>query len=394
MSADGEMEFDIIIVGAGLVGAAFARSLKGSGLKLALIENQVPQQPPNDGSWDSRIYAISPGNVKFLSQLAIWQTLDANRVAPVYDMHIRGDAASAQLDFSAYEAGMPELAFILESRLLQQSLWQALAEQENLRIFCPANCESLEINEDFATLQLQDGTSLKANLIVAADGANSWVRTQAGIEAKPKPYQQMGVVANFATEKHHGNIARQWFRPDGVLAWLPLPENQISIVWSTRDESAQAMMVLPEGEFCNAVREAGNSALGSMQLVTPPAAFPLRLLRLDSLVKPRIALIGDAAHNVHPLAGQGVNLGFHDAQKLAEVLLDRGPQHDCGNYQLLRRYDRVRKEDILAMQLVTDGLQKLFNNESDLLRQVRNVGLKLTNKQGWIKNQLVRHALN
>ncbi|TCV84690.1 UbiH/UbiF family hydroxylase [Sulfurirhabdus autotrophica] len=394
MNVDGEMEFDIIIVGAGLVGAAFARSLKGSGLKLALIENQVSQQPPKEGSWDSRIYAISPGNVKFLSRLAIWQTLDANRVAPVYDMHIRGDAASAQLDFSAYEAGMPELAFILESRLLQHALWQALAEQENLRIFCPANCESLEINEDFATLQLQDGTSLKANLIVAADGANSWVRSQAGIEANPKPYQQMGVVANFATEKHHGNIARQWFRHDGVLAWLPLPENQISIVWSTWDESAQALMALPEGEFCNAVREAGNSALGNMQLVTPPAAFPLRLLRLDSLVKPRIALIGDAAHNVHPLAGQGVNLGFHDAQKLAEVLIDRGPQHDCGNYQLLRRYDRARKEDILAMQLVTDGLQKLFNNESDLLRQVRNVGLKLTNKQGWIKNQLMRHALS
>lgn len=388
-----ELDFDIIIVGAGLVGAAFARSMQNSGLKLALIENSIPKQPPQDESWDSRIYAISPSNAAFLSELGIWQKLDEARVAPVYEMNIRGDDASAQLDFSAYEAGLPELAFILESRLLQYELWRGLETQENLTLFCPASGESLVLDDDSATLRLQDSTRLKANLIVGADGANSWVRNQAGIEANPKPYQQMGVVANFTTEKHHGNIARQWFRPDGILAWLPLPGNCISIVWSTWDNNAKSLLEMPEALFCEAVRETGGGALGTMQLITPPAAFPLRLMRLDSLVKPRLALIGDAAHHVHPLAGQGVNLGFQDAQALEAVLMARGPQRDCGDYALLRRYDRARKEDILAMQLVTDGLQKLFNNENALLQQVRNMGLKLTNRQNWIKNQLMRHAL-
>ena len=388
----GELEFDIIIVGAGLVGAAFARALQHSGLKLALVENSTPQ-PPQDASWDSRIYAISPGNAAFLSQLGIWQKLDAARIAPVYDMHIRGDDASAQLNFSAYEAGLPELAFILESRLLQNELWHALETQENLTLFCPAGCESLAPGNARTTLNLQDGTSIQANLIIGADGANSWVRNQAGIEANPKPYQQMGVVANFITEKHHGNIARQWFRPDGVLAWLPLPGNRVSIVWAAGDDAAKALLALPETLFCDAVREAGDDTLGAMQLITPPAAFPLRLMRLDSLVKPRLALIGDAAHNIHPLAGQGVNLGFQDARELVAVLMTRGPQRDCGEYLLLRRYDRARKEDILAMQLVTDGLQKLFNNDNALLQQMRNTGLKLTDRQSRIKNQLMRHAL-
>ena len=388
-----EQNFDIIIVGAGLVGAAFARSMQHSGLKLALVESSVPKQPPQDESWDSRVYAISPSNAAFLSALGVWQKLDEARVAPVYEMNIRGDDASAQLDFGAYEAGLPELAFILESRLLQYELWRALETQENLTLFCPASCESLVLGDDSASLSLQDGTHLKANLVVGADGANSWVRNHAGIEANPKPYQQMGVVANFTTEKSHGNIARQWFRPDGILAWLPLPGNCISIVWSTWDDAAKALLAMPEDLFCDAVREAGGSALGTMQLITPPAAFPLRLMRLDSLVRPRLALIGDAAHHVHPLAGQGVNLGFQDARELATVLIARGPQRDCGDYALLRRYDRARKEDILAMQLVTDGLQKLFNNENTLLQQVRNMGLKLTNSQSWVKNQLMRHAL-
>ena len=389
-----KLEFDIIIVGGGLVGAAFARSLQHSGLRLVLVESSVPQLPPQDGSWDSRIYAISPSNAAFLTKLGIWPKLDETRVAPVYEMKVKGDDPSARLDFSAYEAGLPELAFILESRLLQYELWRALEAQENLDIFCPASCESLVLGEDSATLGLQDGTRLNARLIVGADGANSWVRNQAGIEANPRPYQQMGVVANFTTEKHHGNIARQWFRPDGVLAWLPLPGNCISIVWSTWDDAAKALLAMPEALFCEAVREGGGSVLGAMQLITPPAAFPLRLMRLDSLVKPRLALIGDAAHHVHPLAGQGVNLGFQDARELAAVLMARGAQRDCGDYALLRRYDRARKEDILAMQLVTDGLQKLFNNENALLQQVRNMGLKLTNSQSWVKNQLMRHALD
>ncbi|MDP2963501.1 MAG: FAD-dependent monooxygenase, partial [Sulfurimicrobium sp.] len=249
------------------------------------------------------------------------------------------------------------------------------------------------VAEEAATLTLQDGRTLRAKLIVGADGRDSWVRSQAGIEASPRAYGQDGVVANFATEKPHRNCAYQWFREDGILAYLPLPGNRISIVWSAFDALSQELMALPPDEFCRRVQEAGKNTLGKLRLITPPAAFSLRLLNLDQLVKPRVALIGDAAHNVHPLAGQGVNLGFQDAQQLARVLLQRESQRDCGDHLLLRRYERARKEDILSMQLLTDGLQKLFNNPDPLLRTLRNTGLSLTNHLGGLKNRLMRHAI-
>jgi 2-octaprenylphenol hydroxylase len=386
------MDFDIVIVGAGLVGAAFARAMKDSNLRMALIESSPPQVLPDDDSWDSRIYAISPGSKALLSDLGIWRQLDQSRIQPVHEMRIWGDDNQSRLDFNAYDAGMAELAMIAESRLLQIALWRSLEGQENIRLFCPAECTSVIWEPERVVLQLKDGMSLRTRLLVGADGARSWVREQAGIEANPKPYHQFGVVANFATEKPHGNVARQWFRKDGVLAYLPLPGNRISIVWSTFEGHANELMALPEQEFCARVRGAGGGALGLLQLITPPAAFPLRLLRLDQLIKPRLALIGDAAHNVHPLAGQGVNLGFQDAEILAGVLSRPAARQDCGDYFLLRRYERARKEDILAMQTVTDGLQKLFNNDSTILGALRNFGLQMTNKQGWLKKELMNHA--
>jgi ubiquinone biosynthesis UbiH/UbiF/VisC/COQ6 family hydroxylase len=387
------MDFDIVIVGAGLVGASLAAALKDSGLHIALVEGRAPAALRQDDSWDNRIYAINPANARFLDQSGMWSGLDQSRIAPVHEMHVWGDAAAARLDFSAYEAGVEELAFIAESRLMQDGLWRTVQEQSNLELFCPAACTALEVDDEAAHLSLQDGRTLRAKLIVGADGRDSWVRANAGVEASPRAYGQDGVVANFEIEKPHHNAAYQWFREDGILAWLPLPGNRISIVWSAFDALSQELMALPPDEFCRRVQEAGRSTLGKLRLITPPAAFSLRLLNLEHLVRPRVALIGDAAHNVHPLAGQGVNLGFQDAQQLAQVLLQREPQRDCGDYLLLRRYERARKEDILAMQLVTDGLQKLFNNPDPLLRTLRNTGLSLTNHLGGLKNRLMRHAI-
>ena len=388
-----EFDFDIVIVGAGLVGASLAVALKDSGLKLALIEGRAPAPLPQDESWDSRIYAINPANARFLDQSGVWSGLDQGRIAAVHEMHVWGDDAAARLDFTAYQAGVAELAFIAESRLVQDGLWQALQGQSNLEIFCPAACSALEVGDDAAILTLQDGRMLRSKLVVGADGRDSWVRTNAGIAAQPREYGQSGVVANFTVEKPHRNCAYQWFREDGILAYLPLPGNKISIVWSAYEPLAQELLALPGDEFCRRVQEAGKNTLGALQLITPPAAFSLRLLNLEHLVKPRVALIGDAAHNVHPLSGQGVNLGFKDAYQLAQVLLQREAQRDCGDYFLLRRYERARKEDILAMQLVTDGLHKLFNNANPLLRTLRNTGLSLTNHLGGLKNRLMRHAI-
>ncbi|MDA8382874.1 MAG: UbiH/UbiF family hydroxylase [Betaproteobacteria bacterium] len=386
------MDFDVIVVGGGLVGSAFAAALQDSGFDVALVEAQPPQ-PPSTQDWDVRVYAISPGNQAFLARLGAWTRVPDTRVAPVQGMDVRGDGGG-RLRFDALGAGLPELAFILEGGQLGHALWRGLEQQSNLTRLGGARPQALRFEDAHATIAFSDGRHLTARLIVGADGARSWVRAAAGIAAEPRAYGQLGVVANFETEKPHGHLARQWFRGDGILAFLPLPGNRISIVWSTPEPHARALLALGEAAFCERVRAAGHDALGALSLLTPPAGFPLRLLRLSSLVRPRLALIGDAAHNVHPLAGQGVNLGFHDARCLAATLKAAGHERDCGDYLGLRRYDRARKEDILAMQLVTDGLERLFRMRHPLVRWGRNLGLDLTNRQDWLKNALVRHALS
>lgn len=391
------MIFDILIIGGGLVGASLAAALKPAGLAVALVEGQpmaaCSAHPISDRDWDSRIYAISPGSAAFLTQCGAWQRLDKGRVQQVEQMRVFGDEG-AELDFGAYQLGVPEMAFILENSLLQRALWEELRQQDNLTLFNPARCASLEWHDDAVHLQLEDGRHIQAQLVVGADGRDSWVRHQAGIITPPTLYNQHGVVANFIAEKPHRGTAYQWFQPEGILALLPLPQQRVSMVWSVSPEKSESLLQLTHEELCAQVEQATHHALGSLQLATPPAAFPLRLLNLPQIIKPRLALVGDAAHNVHPLAGQGVNLGFRDARQLAQVLQQRGAQPDCGNIYLLRRYERARREDILSMQITTDALKKLFNNSNPLLRRVRNLGLAATNRFAPLKKMLARHALN
>lgn len=384
------MDFDIVIVGAGLVGASFAMALRGAGLKLALVEAQTPA--PADDTWDSRVYAISSGSAAFLQALGTWKRLDSSRIGAVHEMHIFGDA-DAQLRFSAYEAGVAELATIVESRRLQSVLWQALEHQHSLEVICPDRCVALQLGEDAAELTLAGGRTLRARLLVAADGMHSWARQAAGIAVEEKPYGQMGVVANFTCAQPHHETAFQWFRSDGVLAYLPMPGQRISIVWSTPDEHAAELLALTPEAFCARVAEAGKNALGELGLLSPAMRFPLARLRAARLVAPRFALIGDAGHVLHPLAGQGVNLGFGDAEALAQVLLQREQFRDPGESRLLRRYERARAEDILALTLVTDGLQRLFAAPGGAAAKLRNAGLNLTNALPVVKNLLIRRAL-
>ncbi len=385
------MNFDVVIIGGGLVGASLAVALRDSGLALALVESRGAPEPA--AGWDSRIYAISPGSRSFLERSGVWSLLDPGRIAPVETMRVFGDTG-AELEFSAYQIGVAELACILENRALQHALWQGLQQQENLTLLHPATCAALRLAGKAAELTLEDGRTLSAKLVVGADGQNSWVREQAGISAAPVDYQQLGVVANFACELPHRGIAYQWFQPDGILALLPLPGNQVSMVWSVRPEQSARLLALTHDELCAQVAAASQYMLGKLKIITAPAAFPLRMLTLPRIVAPRLALAGDAAHNIHPLAGQGVNMGFRDARQLARVLIERGAQNDCGDAHLLRRYERKRKEDIYAMQATTYGLKHLFNNDAPLLSTVRNLGLSAVNLITPLKKMLVQHALN
>ncbi len=382
---------DVVIAGAGLVGATLALALGDAGLSVTLIEPRAPAV--YDDRWDRRIYAVSPGSAALLAQVGAWQGMAAERVARVETMRIFGDAPGASLAFSAYDAGLGELAFIAESGRMQAALWQCLARAPHVRILCPAQCVALRLHEACAEMEFDSGTILRAQLVVGADGAQSWVREQAGIRVAEYDYGQCGVVANFSCALPHRDTAHQWFRADGVLALLPLPGNRVSMVWSTAEAHARELLALDAAALASRVGDAGNGVVGALQVITPPASFPLKMQRVAQFVAPRLALVGDAAHNVHPLAGQGVNLGFRDARELAAVLRRRGAQHDCGDLALLRRYERARREDVLSMQLATDGLQKLFASRAVWLSQARNLGMRIIQSRHRLKNLLVKHAV-
>jgi ubiquinone biosynthesis UbiH/UbiF/VisC/COQ6 family hydroxylase len=386
--------FDVVVVGGGLVGTSLALALGRAGAEVAVVEPQPPQPlAASEAAWDTRVYAISPGSASFLESCGAWQRLSGRRIARVESMQVFGDRPGACLEFNAYDCGLRELAFIVEMSGLSVALWDELNAAQNVHVHAPARCEALARELDAAILTLADGSTLTAQLIVAADGADSWVRRAAGIAAYPAPYGQLGVVANFATEKPHRDTAYQWFRRDGVLALLPLPGAFVSMVWSTPEAHGRELTALAPDELAARVEAASLGTLGVLRVVTPAAAFPLQLQRVAQLAAPRLALVGDAAHNVHPLAGQGVNLGFRDARELALVLGARGAQSDFGDYPLLRRYERARREDILAMQVATDGMQKLFASEQVWLGTARNLGLKLANLPTPLKRWLVRHAV-
>ena len=383
-------DFDVVIVGGGLAGLSLGVALSNSRLTVAVVEGRAPVASQD---WDTRIYAVSPANARFLQEIGIWQHLDRSRIAPVEVMEIHGDAGG-RLDFSAYDTGVDELAWIIESSLIQRELWETAKRQHNLSLFCPGRPQDLSIGADSACLILDDGRRLNARLIVASDGADSWVRQSAGIAVDFKPYGQMGVVANFKCAKGHRNTAFQWFRDDGVLAFLPLADSQmISIVWSTPDDYAAELLALSPEDFCQRVAWAGDQCLGNLALISQPAGFPLRLMRAPRTVANRLALIGDAAHTIHPLSGHGINLGFQDARVLAEILNDRPEFIDFGDEKWLRRYERARIEEVIALQSATHGLQKIFEPQNLLVSTIRNAGLNLTNALPVVRDALVRYAL-
>ncbi|PIT17293.1 ubiquinone biosynthesis protein UbiH [Snodgrassella alvi] len=385
MSSKQQYDFDVIILGGGLVGATLALALLQQGKKVLLLEKKPPKT--NLGSlsqaWDARIYAVSPTNQQFLNKLGVWPE---ERVQAVNRMQVYGDG-HGHISFDAASVNVPCLNYMLENRYLLAKIWLALAE--NGVTIAESRAQSVKTDVWSAQITLENGKSYRSQLLVGADGANSWLREQVGIEVGAFPYQQQGIVANFSTVKPHHGCAYQWFRGGDILAYLPLPQQQISIVWSTSD--AEKLTMLAGEDFARQVAQAGHYTLGELTLTTPVFAFELIKRQPKTVISQRVALIGDAAHTVHPLAGQGVNLGFADVQCLSNLLAQSS---DIGSWSLLKQYQRSRLLAVRMMQQGCDGLFRLFAND-DLpgIGWLRNQGLNMVDCSGMIKNRLIRQAM-
>lgn len=388
-------QVDVLIAGAGLVGLALAAALARSGLSVALADRTpvaMPELPADAENWDSRVYAISPGSAAFLRAIGAWQHLGCDSVEAVESMRVEGDGG-ASLEFSANDLGERALAWIVEERSLRAGLLPRV-RTEGVAVLAPREFASLGWSPDHAELRFADGGAIAARLIVAADGLRSWIREAAGIIVAPKSYGQTAVVANFSCERAHHGRASQWFLDDGgILAWLPLPGRRMSMVWSAPAALAEELLQLEPAALATRVAAAGQHALGGLTCITPARGFPLSSLRLPTAVGHRLALVGDAAHGVHPLAGQGVNLGFGDAETLASVLHARGPVTDPATPFLLARYARRRAEPVQAMHLVTDGLARLFGATAPWVKTARNLGLAAVDRLPLAKRLLARSAL-
>jgi len=383
--------FDVAVVGTGVAGLAVAVGAAQLGLRTALVGPRVrAHHVEPTAPFDIRIYAVAPAAVGLLEQLKVWPAVDASRVQPVAKMRVFGDAG-AELNFDAYQAALPRLASIVEECELLRALGAAAGFAPGLERI-EATFGALQQQGDAARLLLAGGQTIDARLVVAADGAGSAVRAAAGINAQELSYEQTAVVANFACERPHQGTAWQWFdAAEGVIALLPLPGDYVSLVWSAPRLLAEALGADAANLACRLASRA-QPHLGSLTPAGPAQSFPLRRITVEPLIGTRLALVGDAAHVVHPLAGQGLNLGLADVSELLRVLAGREDWRDPGDAVLLRRYERSRAEPVRLMRLTTHALARLFARDDAFSREVRNLGLAAINALPPLKSALIRHA--
>jgi 2-octaprenylphenol hydroxylase len=385
--------YDIVIVGGGMVGTALACALGNSALKIAVLD-RTPAVLPPEKSYDQRVSALTLASRALFENLGAWEGMARRRVSPVREMQVSSGTGSGSIHFNAAEIGEPALAYIVENSVIQTALIERLHQFTNVHHLCPVEIVDITLADNGAVVTLKDGRSLQAKLLVGADGADSEVRRAVGIETQSLNLHQKGIVATVTTEKPHEATARQVFLATGPLAFLPLDETHTcSIVWSADTARADQLMALDDTAFVAELQQAFGDSLGKIQTIGLRAGFPLALSHANAYTAPHLALVGDAAHTVHPLAGQGVNLGFLDAATLAEVLLNAvAKQKDIGVHAVLRRYERWRKGDNLAMVSITGGFKYLFGNDLPVVSQLRNLGLDLTNAATPIKNFIMRRA--
>jgi 2-octaprenylphenol hydroxylase len=388
------MDFDILIVGGGMVGATLACALGDTALRIGVVETaEAPMEWPEE-EYDIRVSAITRATEKVFAGIGAWEGMVRRRVAAYGHMHVWDATGSGSIDFDSADIGEPNLGHIIENRVILAALLERMAEFDNVELICPAQVATLERSGEAATLSLADGRRFQARLLVGADGANSWVRDQAGITTTGWPYEQTAVVATIKTSRHHQDTCWQRFMPSGPLAFLPLPQGLSSIVWSTSPERAAELVAMPENQFLDELQQAFGDGLGRMESTGPRGAFPLLLRHANGYCAERLVLVGNAAHAIHPLAGQGLNLGASDVAALAEVLLEaQAKGQDIGELAVLRRYERWRKADNVAVMAAMDGFKRLFSNDNMPLSLLRNLGLSLADHAGPVKNMMIRRAM-
>lgn len=390
------IHYDLIIAGGGMVGSALACALGATELRIALLESAPPDRIRPDPQPDLRVSAINRASQRIFAALGAWDAMVGWRVGPFRDMRVWDALGAGQIHFDSASIGEPLLGWIIENRVIQFALLEQLRQCPAVQLFQPVTLDSAEPlpGDTGWRVRLSNGRELCTRLLIGADGAQSQVRQRAGIDTGGWGYDQKALVCHVRTAEPHRETAWQRFLPTGPLAFLPLHDGRCSIVWSTAPAQADELLALDNAAFATALAEAFDWRLGTIAEVGPRAAFPLRLQHAYAYVKPGLALIGDAAHVVHPLAGQGVNLGLLDAATLAEVIQDAcAANRDFASFATLRRYERWRKSHNLLMLGIMDGFKRLFGTPLSPVRLLRNTGLNLADAAGPLKNWIARQAM-
>lgn len=383
---------DVAVVGGGMAGAATALALARAGFNTALLEARAPAAWDVQAEVDLRVVGLAPSSVALLDDLDVWTSIRGARAAPYVHMHVWDAESGATIDFDAASEGRDLLGHIVENSLVQWTLWQAL-QSAGVRVMCPAEVTAFEVREDRIQLELAGGETLSAALLVAADGAASPLRRLAGIGTRGRDYAQRAVVAHVTTERPHQATAWQRFLPGGPLALLPLADGRSSIVWSLSEAEARRVLALDEPAFLDELGVASDFRLGRIIASTPRAGFPLKLQLAERYQAERLVLLGDAAHTVHPLAGQGVNLGLRDVAELRDVLVDaRAAGRDIGAVHVLRRYARRRRSADTLDALGFDALARVYAWQSPALVAARGLGVRVLDRLAPLKRRLSEHA--
>ncbi|OGT88024.1 MAG: 2-octaprenyl-3-methyl-6-methoxy-1,4-benzoquinol hydroxylase [Gammaproteobacteria bacterium RIFOXYA12_FULL_61_12] len=386
------LDFDVVIAGGGMVGSALACALGREGFRVGLVESREPQRVWPQGEIDLRVSALSRASQNIMTNLGAWPRMAALHIYPYRRMEVWDAGSSGRISFDCARIGEPDLGHIVENRVTQLALWQEMEGIESIERFYPARAQDLDLKGH--SLRLEDGRVLHAGLIVAADGRDSPIRGMAGIEAHGWSYDQHAVVATVTPAGDHCRTAWQRFLPTGPLAFLPVDDGRCSIVWSSSPEETARLSELEEIEFLRQLTKTSEEVLGEILAVGPRAVFPLRLQHALSYVLPGLALVGDAAHAIHPLAGQGVNLGLLDAATLAQCLVEgRNAGRQAGDIRDLRRYERSRKGNNIAMLAAMDTFKRLFSNHNPLLGLARGLGLNLADRIPLLNHCFMRQAL-